>query len=170
VTARKYYGKYKGTVVNNVDPLRLGRLQATVPDVAGFVPSTFAEPCFPMGGLQSGAFTLPAVGSGVWIEFEQGNPDHPIWSGCWFGSPAEVPAPALASPPGVATVVLQTVGQNTLMLSDLPPPAGGVLIKTLTGAAIAINDLGIVISNGKGASISMVGPTVAINGTALVVT
>ena len=36
------YGKYRGTVMNNVDPMRIGRLQAAVPDVAGFVPSTWA--------------------------------------------------------------------------------------------------------------------------------
>ena len=29
---------------------------------------------------------LPEVGSGVWIEFEAGQLDNPIWSGAWWAS------------------------------------------------------------------------------------
>lgn len=167
---KKFYGKYRGTVLNNIDPLQTGRLTCMVPDVLGVVPSSWAMPCFPAAGIQSGVWTVPAVGAGVWVEFEQGDPDYPIWSGCWFGSAAEVPALALAAPPGAPNIVLQTSGQNTLMLSDLPGPSGGILIKSTTGALISVNDIGITISNGKGATIVMAGPTVAINQTALVVT
>jgi hypothetical protein len=56
------------------------------------------------------------------------------------------------------------------MLSDLPGPTGGILLKTTTGAFISVNDLGITISNGKGAIITMLGPTVDINATALTIT
>jgi hypothetical protein len=66
--------------------------------------------------------------------------------------------------------VLQSQGQNTLMISDVPGPTGGILLKTLTGAFISITDVGITISNGKGAIITLIGPTVTVNGTALVVT
>jgi uncharacterized protein involved in type VI secretion and phage assembly len=113
---------------------------------------------------------LPQIGTGVWVEFEQGNPDYPIWSGCWYGLVAEVPVLALAAPPAVPNVVIQTAAQNTLMLSDLPGPTGGILLKTTTGAFISVNDIGITISNGKGAIITMTGPTVDINLTALTVT
>ena len=65
---------------------------------------------------------------------------------------------------------MQTQGQTTLLLSDLAGPTGGVLIKTMSGAMISINDVALTISNGKGASIVMTGPTVAINGTALTIT
>jgi len=64
------------------------------------------------------------------VEFEQGDPDYPIWSGCFFGSAAETPALALATPPGLQAIVLQTVGQNTLMISDTPGPTGGILLKS----------------------------------------
>jgi uncharacterized protein involved in type VI secretion and phage assembly len=127
-------------------------------------------PCFPFAGKQMGFWSLPQIGAGVWVEFEQGNPDHPIWSGCWFGSPAEVPALALATPPGVPNIVMQTQLQNTLMISDVPGPTGGILLKTTTGALISITDVGITISNGKGATIAMIGPTVTVNAGALVVT
>jgi uncharacterized protein involved in type VI secretion and phage assembly len=127
-------------------------------------------PCLPFTGKQMGMWCLPQIGTGVWVEFEQGDPDYPIWSGCWYGVAAEVPALALAAPPAIPNIVLQTTAQNTLMLSDLPGPTGGILLKTTTGAFISVNDLGITISNGKGAIITMLGPTVDINMTALTIT
>ena len=165
-----YYGKYRGTVVTHIDPMQQGRIMAMVPDVLGSIPSTWAMPCFPVGGLQAGIYAVPMPGTGVWIEFEQGDPDYPIWSGCWYGSAAEVPALALAAPPVTPPIVLQTPGQNTIMISDVPGPTGGILLKTSTGAMISISATGIVLSNGQGASVSLVGPSVQINQTALVVT
>ena len=53
-------------------------------------------PCFPVTGKQMGVCVLPLIGSGVWVEFEQGDPDYPIWVGCFPGSTADVPALALA--------------------------------------------------------------------------
>jgi hypothetical protein len=61
------------------------------------------------------------------------------------------------------------MGQNTLMISDAPGPTGGFLLKTASGAMIAINDVGITISNGKGATIVLAGPSVTINQGALAV-
>ncbi|HET6197054.1 MAG TPA: phage baseplate assembly protein V, partial [Acetobacteraceae bacterium] len=125
--------------------------------------------CLPMTGIQAGVFTVPPIGAAVWIEFEQGNTDYPIWTGGFWGSAAEVPALALATPPALQAIVLQTVGQNTLMISDTPGPTGGILLKTTTGAMIAINDVGITISNGQGATIVLAGPSVTINQGALAV-
>ena len=124
----------------------------------------------PVQRQADGELGAAQIGAGVWVEFEQGDPDQPIWAGCWFGSAAEVPALALAAPPGVPNVVIQTQAQNTLMISDVPGPTGGILLKTTTGAMIAVNDIGITISNGKGATIVMTGPTVTVNNGALVVT
>ncbi|WP_347260870.1 phage baseplate assembly protein V [Rudaea sp.] len=166
----RYYGKYRGTVFNNVDPEQRGRIQAMVPDVLGLTPSTYALPCVPIAGKQSGTFVVPEVGAGVWIEFEQGDPDYPIWTGCFWGLVAEVPALALTAQPPSGAVVLQTTLQNTLMISDTPGPAGGILLKTATGAMIAINATGITISNGQGATIVLSGPSVTVNAGALVVT
>jgi hypothetical protein len=67
-------------------------------------------------------------------------------------------------------VLLQTQGQQTLMLSDVPGPTGGILLKTVSGAMISISEAGITISNGQGATIMMTGPTVTVNGGALAVT
>lgn len=166
----KFYGKYRGMVLNNIDPMGIGRLQVQVPDVLGVSLTSWAMPCFPMSGPQHGFYGLPQIGAGVWVEFEQGNPDFPIWSGCWYGSRAEVPALATATPPGVPVAILQTQGQTTLLLSDLPGPTGGILLKTATGAMISINETALTLTNGQGATIVLAGPTVSINGTALVVT
>ncbi len=167
---QRFYGKYRGTVINNIDPMQLGRVQVMVPDVSQVVPTSWAMPCMPFTGKQMGMWVLPQIGAGVWVEFEQGDPDYPIWAGCWWGSAAEPPALALAAPPAVPNFVIQTQAQNTLMISDVPGPTGGILLKTTTGAMISVNDIGITISNGKGATIILAGPTVTINQGALAVT
>jgi len=166
--SQKFYGKYRGVVVNNIDPMQIGRLQVLVPDYS-IIPISWAMPCLPVGGIQMGIFTVPPPGAGVWIEFEQGDPDYPIWVGCFWGSAAEVPAMARLVPPGVPGITMQTVLQNGIMISDVPGPTGGILLKTATGALISINDVGITISNGKGAIIAMNGPAVNINAGALTV-
>ena len=74
------------------------RIRAKVPDVMGDLESGWAMPCVPFGGSGMGFFALPKVGAGVWIEFEHGDPDYPIWTGCWFGSMAELPSDLLAPP------------------------------------------------------------------------
>jgi uncharacterized protein involved in type VI secretion and phage assembly len=164
-----YLGKYRGTVVNNIDPMQIGRLQVLVPDVSGVALSSWAMPCLPMAGIQTGFFTIPIPGSGVWVEFEQGDSDYPVWVGCFWGSAAEVPALALAVPPAVPGFTLQTPLQNGLTISDVPGPTGGILMKTTAGAILSISDVGITITNGKGATISMVGNAVDINVGALTV-
>lgn len=166
----RYYGKYRGTVINNVDPMRLGRIQVQVPDVHGVVPSTWAMPCVVSSGIQNGMLWVPMIGAGVWVEFEQGNSDYPIWVGGWWGSAAEVPALSQIAPPGVSALAIQTALQNGVLVSDVPGPTGGIMLKSALGASIIVNDTGIYIQNGKGASITLVGPTVTVNTGALVVT
>ena len=168
-TGGKFYGKYRGVVLNNIDPMQMGRLMVQVPDVTGLPPASWALPCVPIAGIQNGMFALPIIGSGVWVEFEQGDADHPIWVGCFWGSAPEVPALARATPPTLPSITLQTPLQNGLTISDLPGPTGGILLKSATGATLIVNDCGIYIQNGKGAMITMVGPTVTINNGALTI-
>ena len=165
---QRLFGKYRGAVLNNLDPLQLGRIQATVPDVSGLAATSWAMPCVPVAGKQMGTFVLPQIGSGVWIEFEQGNPEHPIWTGCFWGV-GEVPAHALAGNPLSPSIVFQSALQNAVVISDLPGPAGGITLKSAGGATLVVNDTGIHIQNGAGASLTMVGPAVTINNGALVV-
>ncbi len=169
----KFLGKYRGTVVNNVDPEMRGRLLVSVPDVLGPVPSSWAESCVPLAGPTGppmGVYLVPPIGSGVWVEFEQGVIDYPIWVGCRWGTASDVPPLAHAGLPISPNIVMQTAGQNSFVISDLPGPTGGLMLKSTTGASILVNDTGIYIQNGKGASLIMTGPTVTINNGALVIT
>lgn len=166
--SEKFFGKYRGMVLNNIDPMQQGRLQVQVPDVAGLIPTSWAMPCVPIAGNQNGMVALPIIGSGVWVEFEQGNPDYPIWTGCFWGSAAEIPVLSRATPPAVPAITFQTPLQNGITISDLPGPTGGIILKS-AAATLIVNDTGIYIQNGKGAMITLVGPTITINNGALTV-
>ena len=159
-----FYGKYRGVVTDNKDPLMTGRIKARVPDVMGERETGWAMPCAPFGGTGVGFFALPTVGAGVWIEFEHGDPDYPVWSGCWFGSAAEVP-PILLAPPYKKTLI-KTEGGNSVLLDDTPG-IGGITLETSGGQKVVMNATGVEITNGQGASIKLTGPQVSINGGAL---
>lgn len=168
----KYWGKYRATVINNVDPELRGRLMLMIPDVLNLIPSTWAEACAPLAGPTGppmGIYAVPPIGAGVWVEFENGDPDYPIWVGCRWGSPSDVPPLAHAGLPVAPNIVIQSLAQNSIIVSDLPGPVGGIILKSLTGASIIVNDTGIYIQNGKGAMINMVGPAVTINNGALTI-
>ena|SRR5437016_4324132 len=172
-TEGKYYGKYRGTVINNLDPEFTGRLLVMVPDVTSLTPSSWAVPCVPLAGPTGppmGVYMVPPIGAGVWVEFEQGDPNYPIWSGCRWGTPADVPPVARLGLPVSPSIVFQTAGQNSISISDLPGPTGGIMLKSTTGATLIVNDIGIFIQNGKGASIVLTGPTITINQGAMVIT
>ena len=90
----QFFGKYRGTVVNNIDPLQQGRVQVSVPAVLGDATLGWAMPCVAVRRARaSGFFAVPPVGANVWVEFEGGDPDYPIWTGCFWGI-GEVPADA----------------------------------------------------------------------------
>jgi hypothetical protein len=169
---KRYYGKYRATVVNNADPMQEGRIQVMVPAVSNVALSSWATPCVPIGGLQAGVFVLPQPYSAVWVEFEQGDPDRPIWVGGFWGSAAEIPAMGLAGAPPMPNMVLQTAGQNNITIFG-PPGAGIVLSAGPVGVpsspALTINQAGILLTNGV-ASIALAGAVVDINKGALTVT
>lgn len=165
MTSKPLFGKHRGKVINNIDPMQMGRVQVSVPDVTGLAQSTWAMPCVPVAGVNSGVYVVPANGSAIWVEFERGDRDRPIWVGGFWTSAADVPAH-----PGAASIVLRTTSQNELVISDEHGPNGGIQIRTATGAMISVTDAGIVITNGRGALISMTGPTVDVNSGALTVT
>jgi len=162
-------GKYRGIVASNIDPLGQGRLLVQVPDVLADDPCFWAMPALPGASPQAGLFTLPPVNAKVWVEFEQGDPDYAVWVGCFPGSSADLPALAAGTPAAASPIVLQTTGQHTVALSDLPGAAGGVLLKSTSGAFVSVSDDGIVLSNGQGAVITLIGAAVTVNSGALIV-
>lgn len=81
----RFYGKYRGLVTDTADPEGIGRLRAQVPAVLGVQDSPWALPCAPYAGPNEGGYHVPPVGAAVWIEFEGGDPELPIWTGGWWG-------------------------------------------------------------------------------------
>lgn len=158
-----FYGKYRGVVENNIDPQQQGRIQVSVPAVLGEGTLSWAMPCAPYAGPQVGLFTVPPVGANVWVEFEGGDPDYPIWSGCFWGL-GEAPDPL-----SLAQKKVLKTDTTTITLDDTPG-AGGIKIETATGMKIEISAMGIEINNGQGASIKLSGPQISFNDGALEVT
>lgn len=160
----EYYGKYRGLVVNNIDPNRMGRLQVSCPRVLGESVLSWAMPCVPFAGLQEGFYMLPTIGSNVWVEFEEGDPDRPIWTG-GFWTRQQIPPKALL--PTVRTI--KTAGAE-LTLDDTPG-AGGVTVSVgpptvALPCTITCTVAGIEITVG-GASIKLDPARVDINNGAL---
>jgi uncharacterized protein involved in type VI secretion and phage assembly len=160
----QYFGKYRGIVSDIQDPSMQGRIKARVPDVFGSDESGWALSCFPFAGGGMGLVGLPKVGSGVWIEFEQGDPEYPIWTGCWFGAASDAPSQALTAP--YNKIVLQTDGGNKITLDDTPG-AGGITLETSAGQKITLTSQGVTIDDGQGGKVAMQGPQVSINDGAL---
>ncbi len=111
-----YWGKHRGKVVDNTDSKGLGRIKVKVPGLTGETVLQ-ALPCTPYAGPQVGFFMIPPLDANVWIEFEGGDLDKPIWVGCFWGdgNKEETKPPTDARAPDVN--VLQT-DKLVLILDD----------------------------------------------------
>jgi uncharacterized protein involved in type VI secretion and phage assembly len=89
----RFFGKYAGKVVDNEDTSKRGRVKVSVPAVYGPKESVWAMPCVPYAGADVGFYCMPEKDSGVWVEFEAGDPSRPIWVGC-FWADGELPEKA----------------------------------------------------------------------------
>lgn len=147
----RFYGKFAGTVMNNMDPQMQGRLQAFVPELLGEVPTGWAKPCTPYAGPTSGFFSVPPVGAGVWIEFEAGDVSRPIWAGCFWGT-GELPLKPPGSPSQPTTRIWRTETGLTTVMDDMAQTI------TLTDG-VGLNSVEISVATG----------TVTITGAARVV-
>ncbi len=155
-----YWGKYRATVENPDDQDKLGRITVKCPAVYGDIESPWAFPVAPLAGPSYGWFMLPKKGDGVWIEFEGGNPSHPLWAGFWY-SRNDVPAPGdldvrvLVTPKGLKLVLddaakkLQLVhpggGELTMTDNDITLKLGSAKI-VLSSSGVAINDTAFKVS------------------------
>jgi len=159
-TKRKYWGRYKGTVVSNIDPEQMGRIMVQVPDVLGDDPCIWAESASPLAGKAMGFYFVPDIDSGVWIEFQQGDTDYALWTGCWRGAASDAPPLAAAGVPAKPPIVLGTTAQNNLVISDAPigPLVGGGIMFQVGASVITLGPDGIKIT----------APKIEINGHVLV--
>jgi hypothetical protein len=160
----QFFGKYRGTVKNNIDPMLQGRVQVSVPAVLGDGSLSWAMPCVPYAGSGVGFFAIPPNDANVWVEFEGGNPDSPIWSGCFWGI-GEAPAQ-----PAIPQMKVFKTDGITLTLSDLPG-AGGFTIEVNPPVVpiplkLVFNASGIELSN-SAASVKLSPVSVSLNNGAL---
>ena len=133
----RFYGKYRG-IVRDIDE-SLCLIKAEVPAIYEEQQSPWAVPALPFAGGSHGLVLLPEVGDGVWIEFEAGDIDRPIWSGCWFAS-GEQPDPA-----GVRKRVLGTSTGHKIVLDE---DRNEIQIQHPGGAEFTMSDSDIVLKLG----------------------
>lgn len=156
----RLWGKYRGTVINNIDPMQMGRLQVSCPQALGSNIMSWAMPCVPFTGMQQGFFMLPAIGAKVWVEFEEGDTDRPIWVGGFWG-PGELPIAATS--PLVHTIktalaevtVNDTPGMEGVTLAVGAPGAGATIKLGATGieitmgaASVKLDPVRVSLNNG----------------------
>lgn len=161
---KQFFGKYRGKVENNIDPMLRGRAQVSVPSVLGDGQLSWAMPCSPYGGSGVGFFAVPPNGANVWVEFEGGDPDYPILAGCFWGV-GEAPAS-----PAVPEMKVWKTDGITLTLSDLPG-AGGCTIEVGPPVVpmpmkLAFTASGIELSHGA-AKIQLTPASISMNDGAL---
>ena len=80
----KWLGKYRAIVMDNNDPERRGRIRVQCPTVLGNYLSSWCEPCIPYATDYAGDYYVPPVNEAIWVEFEEGDVDKPIWGGGWY--------------------------------------------------------------------------------------
>jgi len=137
-----FYGKYRGQVFDNNDPLTRGRLKVIVPGISNS-PLTWAEPCVPYAGSKIGWYTMPPKGANVWIDFERGDVDYPIWTGCFWGTEAKDGVPPDATQPEIK--VFQTEKMK-LILDDKDIKLTAEVVTDNGNMKIILDKNGIVIT------------------------
>jgi hypothetical protein len=142
---RQFWGKYRGKVVDNVDPLKIGRVKPLVPAISD-MELNWAMPCAPYAGPKVGFYTIPPVEASVWIEFEGGDPNYPIWSGGFWETIEEKSVPLDATGPE------KKVWQTDKMVLILDDEAGELTAKMETDngtMSVVMNGEGIVLTADK---------------------
>lgn len=173
----RFLGKYRGFVVDNADPEQLGRLKLRVPSVLGNdVVSGWATPCMPYGGdADQGFLFIPEVGAGVWVEFEEGDLEFPIWVGTFWSKPGgESELPKLNGADGAeeggvqdppTRKIIKTRKGHTLQFEDKDGEETVLLVEAANGHVVTMNKDGIRIKDGaNGHEIIMAAGGVTVKG------
>ena len=150
----RYYGKYRGFVVDNTDPGKRGRVKVRVPSVLGDQESGWALPCLPFGGLvDQGLLMIPEVDAQVWVEFEEGNVNKPIWVGVFWQAASDVPEPTDSGEP--TRRLVKSPSGHLLMFEDADGEEA-ITLRHKIGAQIEIDPQGtITATDGAGSTVTM---------------
>ncbi|SET51670.1 hypothetical protein SAMN05216326_13216 [Nitrosomonas marina] len=156
---RQFYGKYRGFVVENEDPEQLGRLRVRVPSVLGNdVVTGWALPCLPFGGnVNQGMFFIPEVDAGVWIEFEEGDLECPIWAGTFWSKPGgESEIPKTNGADGTeqdiqkqpTRKIIKTLKGHSIQIEDKDDEEMILINEAINGHVIKLDKEGVIITDG----------------------
>jgi uncharacterized protein involved in type VI secretion and phage assembly len=153
LTQRRALGKFRGVVDDNQDPDKRGRIKVKVPALLGDQSTDWALPSFPCGGLaDTGWFAVPQVSAQVWVEFEGGDLDYPIWTGTFWQQASDVPA-EIQDPP--TTRLLKTPKGHLLLLED-QDNAEKITLKHTGGAQLEIDENGsVALTDQGGATVTL---------------
>lgn len=147
----RYFGKHRGYVVDNQDPDNRGRIKVQIPSILGSASTGWALPCLPFAGYNQGLFTLPSIGAAVWIEFEGGDLNFPIWTGGFWANPSDLPE-EVSTDPTTATV-LKTPGGHFLRFEDDPEKAQ-ISLHHSNGSLLQMDEKGsLELTDANGASL-----------------
>ncbi|MBN8992435.1 MAG: hypothetical protein J0H42_29710 [Rhizobiales bacterium] len=169
MTRQEHFGKIRGTVVSAFDPKGCGRLRVQI-SLGGSPVEVWADACVPYAGDRNGLYAIPPVGSGVWVEFVQGDIDQPIWTGCWWKEGELNGALGTGAQLTSLPVVMQSTGRHRVVLAGNSGDA--VVIETASGEQgprIVMTESSIKISCGPTMSIEISSSEVKINSDGLVV-
>lgn len=96
----RYYGIYRGKVMDTLDSTDMGKILVNVPEITRDPTKALSNPAAPLHPVM--ADFPPEVGDTVWVLFEDGRPEFPVWIGHWWTKP----------------------GTGMARPSDLNPPSG----------------------------------------------
>lgn len=130
-----YYSIYRGEVVSNEDPKKLGRLKIKCLSVYGDnIPEYWAWSKGMPSGKNFGVFAIPSEGDQVWVSFENGDPRFPLWE---YGSFRELDTIDEASRNKPNNFVIKSKSGHTIELDDLNKL---VKIKSSNGNCLILNE------------------------------
>lgn len=153
MTDLRYYGKFRGKVVHAIDPENRGRIAVLVPGVTGQNTSTWALPATPYAEPSHGLLAIPQPGASVWIEYEHGDPDYPIWTGCFWDDTEQLPRAASTITPGTRGLALEVDGTRLTLAADRSE-AGGIVLETEGKARVQVHRDKLVLDN-AGATVTL---------------
>lgn len=150
--ANRYWGKYRGIVVDNADPEHRGRCRLMVASVLGEQTTEWAQAVLPYGGRADiGFVAVPPIGAMVVVEFLEGDISSPVWTGTLWRQGSEAPKEFATPKPTVK--LLKTESGHLLALDD---EAGQetVRLKSKAGALVELDQDGtLALTDGKGGTV-----------------
>lgn len=151
----KFYGEYRAKVIDNKDPKMLGRIKVECPSVYGEgIESPWCFGKFPTAGKNHGFFMIPSIGDYVWITFEKGSSDYPVWNGSPYTTEISQRIKKLSNgkerkQPNIVAIISPAGHQIVL---DEDPVNSTVTIQHKSGSKIVMNangSISLIPSNGS---------------------